>query len=225
MISFLCIVWLLYHIIVEQCQIGYVTYQDYSNKKKQEEYNRLQWEKFRQEETNMQDNSLKHGIEDNLESNKNEMDKEIENKIKECCTFLIEQENGLAFVRNMFYPPVITDDVLDFTYGGGCAYDERHIDDLLDYKYIITKIAEVRPITESTDYFNKHITEYIFNAKSAITGEKATIKGYIADNCKDKAIWNGKFIYKGKCYESDTFIMHDIWYKAAKLRDKKKKSS
>lgn len=151
------------------------------------------------------------------------MNKEIENKIRECCSFFIEQENGMVFVRNMYHPPVITDDVLDFTKGGNFPYDE-HISDLLDYKYIITELVETRPITESTDYFNKHITEYIFNAKSAITGEKAVIKGYVADNCTDKAIWSGRFIYEGKCYESDAFIMYSIWWKAVKLRKKTKKN-
>lgn len=50
MISFLCLVWLLYHIIVEQCCIGYVQYQGYKGKKKQEEYNRLQRERNKQKE-------------------------------------------------------------------------------------------------------------------------------------------------------------------------------
>lgn len=151
------------------------------------------------------------------------MNKEIENKIRECCSFFIEQENGMVFVRDIYYLPIITDDVLDFTKGGNFSYDE-HISDLLDYKYIITELIEVRPITESTDYFNKHITEYIFNAKSAITGEKAIIKGYVADNETDEFIWSGRFIYKGKYYESDAFIMYGILHKAVRLRKKTKKN-
>lgn len=50
MISFLCAAWLLYHIIAEQCCIGYVQYQGYKEKKKQEEYNRLQRERNKQKE-------------------------------------------------------------------------------------------------------------------------------------------------------------------------------
>ena len=39
MISVLCILWLLYHIIVEQCQIGYASWQikQEENQMKQEE--------------------------------------------------------------------------------------------------------------------------------------------------------------------------------------------
>lgn len=48
MISFLCAVWLLYHIISEQCCIWYAQHQGYKEKKKQEEYNRLQWERNKQ---------------------------------------------------------------------------------------------------------------------------------------------------------------------------------
>lgn len=50
MISFLCVVWLLYHIIAEQCQIGYAQYLCYKEKKKQEGYNKLQWGEIRQKE-------------------------------------------------------------------------------------------------------------------------------------------------------------------------------
>lgn len=48
MISFLCAVWLFYHIIAEQCYIWRAQYQGYKEKKKQEEYNRLQRERNKQ---------------------------------------------------------------------------------------------------------------------------------------------------------------------------------
>lgn len=148
------------------------------------------------------------------------MNKEIENKIRKCCTFLIEQENGLAFVRSIFYPPVISGDILDFTKGGDFPID-MSISDVLDYKYIITELAKVRPITESTDYFNKHIVEYIFNAKSAVTGEKAIIKGYVADSEHNAKIWSGGFIYKGKFHEGDWGLPAKIFKIADKIRKKR----
>lgn len=148
------------------------------------------------------------------------MNKEIESKIRECCTFLIEQENGLAFVRSIFYPPVISGDILDFTKGGDFPID-MSISDVLDYKYIITKLAKVRPITESTDYFNKHIVEYIFNAKSAITGEKTIIKGYVADSEHNAKIWSSGFIYKGKFHEGDWGLPVKIFKIADKIRKKR----
>lgn len=52
MISFLCVLWLLYHIIAEQCCIWRAQHQGYKKvtkkKKKQEEYNRLQRERNKQ---------------------------------------------------------------------------------------------------------------------------------------------------------------------------------
>lgn len=48
MISFLCVLWLLYHIISEQCYIWRAQHQGYKEKKKQEEYNRLQRERNKQ---------------------------------------------------------------------------------------------------------------------------------------------------------------------------------
>lgn len=50
MISFLCAAWLLYHIISEQCCIWHAQYQGCKEKKKQEEYNRLQRERNKQKE-------------------------------------------------------------------------------------------------------------------------------------------------------------------------------
>lgn len=148
------------------------------------------------------------------------MNKEIENKIRECCTFLIEQENGLAFVRSIFYPPVISGDILDFMKGGDFPID-MSISDVLDYKYIITGFTKVRQITESTDYFNKHIVEYIFNAKSAVTGEKTIIKGYVADSEHNAKIWSGGFIYKGKFHEGDWGLPAKIFKIADKIRKKR----
>lgn len=144
---------------------------------------------------------------------------EIMNKAKECSTFLIEQENGLAYVRDRYCPPTVGENnVLDFSDGGWFPPD-RMIIDLLQYKVVLTEFLGEKMITKACDkFFGGHIIEYTFKAKSACTGETMTVKGYTSDDKYFKEAWSGRFIYKGKYMYGDWELIPIMGEKAERLR-------